>query len=229
MAIFERSPPFPSHHFGYPVVSFQGCKFRLTEEHVEYENPNVPHWNGMENGAICFKDIFGGRRCGTVPQSVYGFSLLKKTDSCLGFKDEKKISKRYQVWHVWFIESALVFWCPNAPCVFSFQLLYFISVLFDFHDSFGLRPTPQKVCPPWNNTEFRHSTGDLWKNSPFRTSTDQACILFIAVIKSCAQNVGTATFQVDTGGPWEIKGFFGNGGISLVKGERFEAFGHNFG
>ena len=76
-----------------------------------------------------------------------------------------------------------------------------------------------------------HSTRDVWKDSPFRTSTDQACILFIAVIKSCAQNVGIATFQVHTGGaPWEIKGFFGggNGGISLVKGEKFEPVGHNF-
>lgn len=61
------------------------------------ENPNIPRWNGMENGAICFKDIFVGRRCGTVLNQFMGLASNKKTDSCLGFKDEKKISKRYQV------------------------------------------------------------------------------------------------------------------------------------
>ena len=56
---------------------------------------------------------------------------------------------------------------------------------------------------------------------PWILTLKKACILLIAVIKSCAQDVGTATFQADflfeRGGkagdgknPWEIKGV-GNG------------------
>ena len=29
MAIYERSPPFPKHHVGYPAVSCRGCKVQF--------------------------------------------------------------------------------------------------------------------------------------------------------------------------------------------------------
>ena len=28
MAIFQRSPPFPNHNFGYPAASFRGCTWK---------------------------------------------------------------------------------------------------------------------------------------------------------------------------------------------------------
>ena len=78
ISLHPRNHLFQTIILGYPAVSFRGCKFRLTKEHVGYENPNIPRWKGMENGAFCFKDLLGGRRYGTVLNQFMGLASNKK-------------------------------------------------------------------------------------------------------------------------------------------------------